>query len=155
MTQAHHKTKSQWLAYMTNQLPETEREQYEDHLYTCDECLGLYMECLDEAHLPSGPECVEHVDATETSQSHQPAATPLIKARPFFRQVWFHYTAAACITLLLMSSGAFSQIVRKSAEWNTSSFVKQERSVSDQLMKKTASLLNLIHPSIKGGSVRE
>ncbi|WP_139488258.1 hypothetical protein [Brevibacillus dissolubilis] len=41
-----HYSKEQWIAYIHNRLLPDVREQADDHLYTCDECLGIYMECL-------------------------------------------------------------------------------------------------------------
>lgn len=46
---------SQWQKYVTNELQEDEREVYENHLYSCDQCLTVYLQVVEasETQLPS------------------------------------------------------------------------------------------------------
>lgn len=50
-----HMSISQWRKYVMDELHETEREVYENHLYTCDQCLELYLQAVAEfeAELPT------------------------------------------------------------------------------------------------------
>lgn len=43
-----HKSISQWRKYVMDELQEQEREVYENHLYTCDQCLELYLQAVAE-----------------------------------------------------------------------------------------------------------
>lgn len=144
MTQSNHMTRSQWQSFIQNQLPDDERERYEDHLYTCDDCLAVYMVCLEELEQP----------VAVREQLAIPKHTPTV-VKPFYQQTLFHYGLAACITLLLMSTGVFSQLISHSNQWNTVAGKKQQRSVTDQLMQKTTALLDQLHPITKGGNSGE
>ncbi|MGO0060704.1 hypothetical protein ACTID9_11950 [Brevibacillus fluminis] len=146
MTQTNHMTRSQWQQFILNQLSDQERERYEDHLYSCDECLEVYMACLDELAQPAAPSVPE---VAEAIPAHKPAA------KPFYRQTLFHYGLAACITLLLMTTGLFSQLLAHSNQWNSIAGAKQHRSVTDQLMQKTTAFLDQLHPITKGGKTGE
>jgi anti-sigma factor RsiW len=46
-----------WMKYVKNELEEEDREAYEDHLYTCDQCLEIYLEAMEEEEqaLPAMP----------------------------------------------------------------------------------------------------
>lgn len=44
-----HMSVSQWLKYVQNELSEEEREVYENHLYSCDQCLDLYLQAVAES----------------------------------------------------------------------------------------------------------
>lgn len=52
-----HYSLEEWLEYVKNELGEKERVIYEDHLYTCDQCLEVYLEAMDKAEhsFPSMP----------------------------------------------------------------------------------------------------
>ncbi|WP_394140919.1 anti-sigma factor family protein [Cytobacillus oceanisediminis] len=52
-----HYSLEEWLKYVKNELGEKDREAYEDHLYTCDQCLEVYLEAMEEEEyaLPAMP----------------------------------------------------------------------------------------------------
>lgn len=43
-----HFSYEQWKSFITNEMDETGRKVYEDHLYHCDQCLEVYLDALAE-----------------------------------------------------------------------------------------------------------
>ena len=50
-----HYSFEEWMKYVENELAEDVREIYEDHLYSCDQCLDLYLQAVaeEESKLPA------------------------------------------------------------------------------------------------------
>lgn len=144
MMPTNHMTRIEWLSFIHNQLPDVERERYEDHLYICDDCLAVFMDCLAETERP------DTICNPDPVLSHKSAP-----AKPFYQHTLFHYGVAASITIILMSTGVFSQLIHQSNAWSLFTGEKQQRSVTDQLMQKTTALLDQLRPSAKGGTFDE
>ncbi|MGJ7912417.1 anti-sigma factor family protein [Neobacillus sp. LXY-1] len=53
-----HFTEEQWQQYVTGDLTDQTREQLENHLYTCDQCLEKYLKAVEvnETSLPALPD---------------------------------------------------------------------------------------------------
>lgn len=83
-----HYTKKEWLAYIRDELQASERDRYEDHLYHCDQCLQVYMACVEE----------------QTDIMPKPNPQPS-------RNMFIPYAIAASITLILTSTGVFELLL--------------------------------------------
>lgn len=42
-----HFSNEEWLCYINDKLPETTCEELENHLFSCDQCLEVYMKMID------------------------------------------------------------------------------------------------------------
>lgn len=42
-----HFSHEEWINYINGKLPETTCEELEDHLFSCDQCLEIYMKMID------------------------------------------------------------------------------------------------------------
>ncbi|MDF0728948.1 hypothetical protein PY093_20250 [Cytobacillus sp. S13-E01] len=138
-----HYTHEEWLAYINNNLPKATHSELEDHLYSCDQCLELYMEQIDNQteQLPE----IENINFTDelVSKIHFEKTK---KSNPFYKHAIFHYGLAAAVTFLLMSSGFFQGITGFVSTVEASSFTEKEESFSDNLMDKTLQLLDIVLP---------
>ncbi len=54
-----------WLLYVQDELDEQTREEYENHLYSCDDCLEIYLQAVEanELQMPSLPETADFTDS--------------------------------------------------------------------------------------------
>ncbi|MBR8644800.1 hypothetical protein KEH51_11450 [[Brevibacterium] frigoritolerans] len=44
----NHVSEAQWVAYLADEIPEALKIEYENHLYSCDKCLSVYMEAMEK-----------------------------------------------------------------------------------------------------------
>lgn len=131
----------QWVAYVNNEVDETTREAYEHHLFTCEECLGVYMQAV-ESQADTLPELsdeftdkvVEYVIPKQNKQ----------KSRSLFKKSFFHYVIAAAMTIILMSSGIFGQLAQVASNYEEKAETEQNQSLTEELVDKTLSFIQVI-----------
>ncbi|MGD6968237.1 hypothetical protein ACQCVP_17550 [Rossellomorea vietnamensis] len=131
-----------WLKYVEDGLREPVREQYEEHLYSCDHCMEIYLAALqsNETSLPALPDALrfaDHImaDVLAGKQVEPPAAG---KEEKFYQRAAFHYIVAAAMTILLMTTGVFQQMIGFAEEFQRNS----GSSVTTELMNKTTNFIN-------------
>jgi hypothetical protein len=148
------------------------QERLERQLEGCEECLLLYMEAAEleqPAHpLPElDPVASKELDDRVMELIHafdaagEIPAQPRIHVRPQTRRSrkWphhpaFHYGIAAVITIVLMSTGVFSQLsvpVRGMNSAKQSAAQTGLPTVTDKVMERTIHLLDSIYPISEGG----
>ena len=129
----------QWMAYVANEVDELTRHEYEQHLYDCEQCLELYMQAIESqaSRLPKlTDEFTEHVVTNVMNQSNvKPIET---KALSKSKNSFFHYVIAAAMTLILMSSGIFSQLTQ------AVSTLEESPSFTETLLDKTLSFMQVM-----------
>ncbi|ANB57019.1 zinc-finger family protein [Anoxybacillus sp. B7M1] len=136
-------SKEEWQQFISDQLTEAKRIEMEDHLYTCDRCLEIYMELMEEhaASLPSPSRfsiSADEIIAQVRQEPHQ--------QQEKVGQKLLHYGIAAAITITLLSSGIFQSIANAAVG---ASISEKRPSYAEQLMNKTISLLDCIQLSQK------
>lgn len=127
--------------YIKDELEEQKREELENHLFSCDQCLEVYLE-LVEAQSVELPK-IENEHFTDEVV----AGLPVKKEKPrksILQSPIFHYGVAAVVTLTLMSTGVFQSITGIIGTVETSSFLDQKQSVSNSLMEKALSYFDII-----------
>jgi len=182
-----HYTLAQWELYSGGLLSNEERSAYETHLSTCDPCLELYMQSLERAadsypalnnETALAEAVMERIHQTEPAVT-SPPFIPSQSARPgkvrktpaFTRHPLFHYTVAAAITVILMSSGAFQSLTERMGhfgmiaeageqelnpdqDYEQSGWVNGSSSISYKIMEKTIVMLDSIQPKHEKGGTR-
>ncbi|TYR73680.1 hypothetical protein FZC79_17545 [Rossellomorea vietnamensis] len=131
-----------WLKYVEDGLGEPVREQYEEHLYSCDHCMEIYLAALqfNETSLPALPDALRFTDQVMADvlagkQKETPGAG---KEEKFYQRAAFHYIVAAAMTILLMTTGVFQQMIGFAEEFQRNS----GPSVTTELMNKTTDFIN-------------
>lgn len=158
-----HFSKEEWTLYINDQLDQAMRESCEDHLYVCEECLGLYLECLErsatalpaieyeerfiEQTLIAAREAKNLTSIEHTTKNIRKKSQEVHQARRD-RSI-FHYTVAAVVTIMLMSTGIFQEIVQ--AKLATTAEQVERQPFSEKLMQQAVRVLDAITPSAKGG----
>ncbi|MEI7025748.1 hypothetical protein [Paenibacillus sp. y28] len=144
-----------WQQYVENLLPNEEREPLEEHLYSCDMCLSLYMQVVEnqEHRQPSKqmPQLTEQIMGQIAL--HQYKGVELLHKKRFYQRTIFHYAVASIVTLVLMWSGIFEQMggigskltqqanAADKHQWENNR-MRTESSVAEQLMNKAVGLID-------------
>jgi anti-sigma factor RsiW len=150
-----HFTYEEWKRYANDELPEPDREFYEDHLYSCDECLEVYLEAVAETELPSmesGSAFTDLVMAKISEEVKKPAQPRIFeekKRRPFYQSPLFHYSLAAAMTILLMTTGVFQSITQYAGAVQDPDFQEKKTSVTEGLVDKTFAWMDTIEKKDK------
>lgn len=99
-----------WLEFVNDELNESDRRKCEDHLYTCDQCLQLYVQAIDyiEESIPLlrdatfTDDIIEHIETRPIRQTNEDQ---------IYKRKIVNYFVAAAMTIILMGSGAFTQLL--------------------------------------------
>ncbi|MEK3889767.1 anti-sigma factor family protein [Bacillus sp. FSL K6-3431] len=144
----NHMTYEQWIQYVQDELDEPTRTQYENHLYSCDHCLELYLTAVEasESQMPVLTSTTSFTDSVmlQLNETMKEIPKPIInkKMKNSRRQTMIHYMLAAAMTLVLMSTGIFSQLMNVASEFEkpdskpnsfVSNFLNNSVSITDQL----------------------
>lgn len=144
----NHVRNEELVRYINDELDEHKREQIDQHIYSCDQCLNIYMRTIEE-HKKILPE-IRNQDTFTEKVIRIIANDPLPnkKENPFQRKIYFyqkaafHYLVAAAMTIILMTSGVFTHLMSYVSEFETTK--KQESSVVEGLMNNTVSLIDRV-----------
>lgn len=148
-----------WLRYVDNDLDERTREQYEAHLYSCDQCLELYITAVEsqEQTLPPMQKETAFTDLVMqeiTAQNNiKKSKNRVIKKKEqhFYEKTIFHYFAAAAMTILLMSSGVFTQVMDYVNTFEKTP-PRETNSIVEGLINHSFSLLDILEEEHKEGN---
>lgn len=144
----NHYNEQAWKQYVEEHLSPDHLSEMELHLYQCDECLTMYMTCLEqmETVLPiMERDTQEYVDAI--------IARTTGTKRSWYHSTMLHYGIAAAATLILVAIGFFHGISQEldsvgsfkpANSINTSSSLQTDKPISDQLLNKTLTWLDTL-----------
>lgn len=144
----NHYNEQAWKQYVEERLSPDTLSEMELHLYQCDECLTMYMTCLEqmEAILPIIEKDTQgYVDAI--------IARTTGTKRSWYHSTMLHYGIAAAATLILVATGFFHGISQEldsvgtfkpTNSINTSSSLQTDKPISDQLLNKTLTWLDTL-----------
>jgi hypothetical protein len=150
-----HYSIEEWSVYAGGQLSAKAQREHEAHLYGCEACLQLYMDCVAVPDVDPGTSASEHyyleeawieqiLDRIESlKQSNQTLASPPRK-KALYRKSIFQYALAAAITILLMATGIFRGITGGIDQSPPAAKQTLDASYTDQLMDKTVAMLDAI-----------
>lgn len=161
-----HYSRLDFRQYIENTLEETIRHKLENHLYSCDLCLSIYMKELELSSMPPistapGPFMDDVVGQIQKMNSHAFRKKSVVKPHPIARkakpnqqkQFMIHYAVAAAATFILVVSGAFYGFGGFAD--NPASPQEKPTSISDKVMEKTVGLLDSFqNKPLKGGTTR-
>jgi anti-sigma factor RsiW len=165
-----HYNVEEWFVYVKGHLSTDDQQMYEAHLYECETCLQLYMECVEKASTLEpelGSEADTATDATKPSYLEEAWIEQIIqridiqkkelrthlnpaRKTALYQKPVFQYALAAAITIILMTTGIF-QGITGGIEKQPSNQTKQTMGTSytDQLMDKTVAMLDAIQLKAK------
>ena len=148
-----HYSKDDWMKYVNDELNEKERAFLENHLYTCDQCLELYIDAVDmqEEILPSISDEAAFMNDIMQKISFENMEIEKIeeRKRPFYQSSIFHYAIAASLTLILMSAGFFQSIIKHTETIQKAEVSLKEEPKSGGLVDKTVAWMDSFDSSKK------
>ncbi|MCR8849849.1 hypothetical protein NQ095_15630 [Rossellomorea sp. SC111] len=130
----------EWKMYVRDEMEEDKRIEYEEHLYSCEHCMGHYLEAVDavQRDLPSieGPslytdEVMERIPF-EGGDARKPSR------KDWYEKKVFHYVLATAMTLILMATGIFGELLKVTSEFEKNS----QPSFTENILNKTTALLD-------------
>jgi len=146
-----HYTFDEWMQYVKDELNESARVELEDHLYSCDYCLELYLQAIAD-YESSLPLLTDEQGFTDHIMAALPKTEPALpsqiikleigpkkarKTKRFYKQAVFHYLLAAAATLLLTFTGAFQSIAKYANSFETQKIQEKMPSVTEGVLNKT------------------
>lgn len=141
----NHYTYHEWYKYVKGERKQNKKRLMDKHLYTCDHCLNLYLQAVEELeHLL--PDIINQDYFTDEvmSQVSEIEGTDLpaqlksrTNRRPVYQSVFFHYAIAVAMTILLMTTGVFQTIFHYADNVQKNSFQPKETSITVGLVDKT------------------
>lgn len=148
-----------WLRYVNNDLDDRTREQYEAHLYSCDQCLELYITAVEsqEQTLPAMQKEAAFTDlvmqeiAAQNGMKKAKNTTIRKKEQHFYKKTMFHYFIAAAMTILLMSSGVFTQVMDYVNTFEKTP-LRESDSIVEGLINHSFSLLDILEEEHREGN---
>jgi len=138
----NHQSKDHWLDYVNDELPETTRIEYEEHLYDCETCMDVYLQVIEEAsHLPEDVKdeksfTDEVMSQIEKEPLHFQADEKDKTKHTFYKQTLFHYVIAASLTVVLMSSGVFQSLTNYVDDVQKTTISDESPSITEQIMNR-------------------
>lgn len=150
-----HYIRQQWSEYLLGKTEVGVQGAMEDHLYGCEVCLSLYLELVDQQEtMQLSAEFTDQVmerlalAGNEISVGIESISSKIDVAsrRP---KLWLHYTVAASITLILVSSGLFQQLFAQSAHMSNVISKPKREAVTDRLINKAFALLDQMPTKVK------
>jgi predicted anti-sigma-YlaC factor YlaD len=147
-----HITMDEWVKYVTDDIDESTRSEYEMHLYNCDYCMDSYMQAikLAENDLPTVTNSSEYTEeiirsTAEINGSFEKQGPKRVIRKRWCEQKLVHYALAVVMTLLLMTTGVFTQLTEAVSKFEKSN----QPSLTESLMNKTTSLINQVEEETK------
>ncbi|MED3552847.1 hypothetical protein [Cytobacillus praedii] len=150
-----HYSEQEWMKYVKNELDKDVREEYENHLYSCDQCLESYLMAVEaeEAELPmisNEADFTTLVMAQIADVKRETAQKSLIgkKKKSIYQSSFLHYSIAAAVTILLMTTGVFQSITQY-AENVQNPNLQEEPSMTQGLVDKTFAWMDSLEGKTK------
>lgn len=128
-------------AYVNDHISETERASIEEHLAVCDTCLESYFDIVDqwtlEAPSLSDDFTDQTIDQILTKQVMPPSKDVHVRTTKR-RSTIMNYSIAAGLTIILMFTGVFQQMVQMFDQ----DTLREQPSISNQIIKQTSDWLD-------------
>jgi hypothetical protein len=130
-----------WCQYVKNEMDGNAREAVETHLYSCDQCLDIYLQALDteDSNLPINQKGSQFTDAVMANIADLKKKNARLEEgkKSFYQSSAFHYLLAAAMTIFMMTTGVFQSITKVAATVQSPQILQKSPSFSEGLIHKT------------------
>ncbi len=138
-----------WVLYKKDLLDTGIKEEMEDHLYGCDQCMEIFLSLIDQEEI-------------KVAQSYGPKNFNKKVLRKIktssFKDFFIYYAAVASVAIILTASGSFGKIVGMVPQIDKTikeSTVKYQANIvysfSETITNKTSDFINDFSIKNKGG----
>lgn len=111
-----HFIKEEWILYKKNLLSEEDSIKMEEHLYTCDTCMDIFLSLIDCEDLNLAEEIIPS-DFTQSVMEKIEGVIPIfkprnkpIKKKKMMENIFMYYIAVASVVLVLTAGGVFTKM---------------------------------------------
>lgn len=152
-----HVNHEQLLYFIQNELSDKRRDEIEDHIYSCDLCLEVYMNQVEQSEnlLPGIVNIEEFTERTLDQIKVDKKISDLKTGnnkKTWYQHTLVHYGFAASFTLILMTSGVFQSISGIPSTVEAAPMKQEDQSISKNLMDRALTWIAVFEPKEnKGG----
>lgn len=145
----------EWKAYARGEINAEKRFLYEQHLYTCNQCMDLYMEAIEsiQDEIPTIEEPSAYTDEIISHIPFEKDTRPIIQKsnkKRWYEEKVFHYLLAAAMTFLLMATGVFTELTNV-----TTQFEENRQTQAQAQSSFTENVLNILLNQIEQSEKKE
>lgn len=144
----------EWLLYKNNSLPEEKYNEMEEHLFSCDICMEIFLSLIDQKEIEAVskivPKDFNEKVINKISKNKVKVLKPKEKKKSSFNYYFGYYVAVASVTIILTFSGFYSNLVDSVPRITKSlEVVKEEKpniiaNFSERIVNSTSSFLGSI-----------
>ncbi|MGG4267632.1 hypothetical protein [Peribacillus simplex] len=150
----NHVPETGWVTYLADEIPESLKIEYENHLYSCDKCLSAYMGAMEKEESSLDIEGFDIagpvMDSISRLKGGYVEEDKQLRKGKSLRTITRHYLIAAGFTILLMAGGVFQSFTEYVDSIEPKS-VKESQSFTDGIIDKTFNWMVSIEKKNKEG----
>ena len=108
-----HFDKIKWLEYKNNKLEEKEEIEMENHLYSCDSCMEIFLSTIGDEEVQIAEDYIP-VNFTENIMASIKNVKPMVKPKKkkkVINDFFLYYAAVASVAIVLTAGGFFGNMV--------------------------------------------
>lgn len=124
-----HYSKAEWQLYINKEYDDLSRQEMQNHLLSCDACMTLYLDLIDEAPIENDTVLDGFTDRVMEQIHMENVKSEGQKLKQKRINMFIYYVSAASITLFLMNAGVFESIYQ--------SFASEKKYLSETSQKKS------------------
>jgi hypothetical protein len=147
-----HYDQVEWVLYKSNLLDSKIYEEMEEHLYTCDDCMEIFLSLIDEEEINQAgfivPEDFTY-KVMDSLKNIRPLKKKIERKSKVSNDFFIYYTAVASVAIILTAGGLFSKLVDSVPQITANISIKEEKimsnaiyNFSEQITKKTSMFIN-------------
>ncbi|HAQ41281.1 MAG TPA: hypothetical protein DCM73_10910 [Clostridiales bacterium] len=142
----------EWLLYKKGLLSEEKSDEMEQHLYSCDTCMEIFLSLIDEKETERAGKIISDNFTSEIINKLPKTKTvkPKIKqTKKSFKYQFGYYAAVASVTIILTMGGFYTSMVDAVPKLSASIQVTDKRpniiaDLSSGIVNSTSSFLSSI-----------
>ena len=142
----------EWVLYKNNLLDDGIREEMEEHLYLCDECMEIFLSLIDEEEIQVAASIVPE-DFTDKVMDNikviRPMKKPVKKRIKLTNDFFMYYVAVASVAIILTANGFFGRMVDAVPQIASNITMEDSRlkantiyNISEKITNRTSSFIN-------------
>lgn len=143
----------EWIFYKKKVLSEEKMMEMEEHLYTCDECLDIFLSLIDNDEVEEAEKSIP-IDFTNNimTEVQNVKHMPKVKTnRPIkkYKEIFTYYVAVAAVTIVLTMGGFYTRLVDTLPNVAKSNAIRDNielpnivADVSGRIVNKTSDFIN-------------
>ncbi|HSH35412.1 hypothetical protein [Schnuerera sp.] len=148
-----HYDEIEWIFYKEKILSDEKQTEMEEHLYTCDRCMEIFLSLIDEQEADKAKDSIsENFTANLMGNIENVQYKPKTKAKKSntrFKDMFVYYVAVASVAIVLTLGGFYSGLVDMVPQIGKSNVVKNNinapniiANVSGKIVNRTSNFIN-------------